>query len=456
MENRLFLLFFDVAALSVVFWISSALLLGHRKRSGKPVRAAVWILLCAVTLIPLFLPSRMVSLRLFTDYTGGMRIEFRNGNGEEKIAEDLIMSRKTRKETGTAALLFLTLWTVALSSTASFGISNYWNTLRFLTKNSEECREDRVREIFQRARQRAGIRRSVKLRVMHPDVKMSPCVCGTWSPSVFIGSEYLKAYSDERLEMVFLHELIHIRHHDGLLRLAVLLCTSFHALIPLSGKIRSAVEEDTEYLCDAGVLSRLGEGARLKYTGLLLDIAERNLSEDSVGYGLLSPASEAGELLKKRYLRMKKGKAGFSAKSLLPVAAAVLLNLLLLNLLGAENPDNLRLDFSNRYVEDALDRYFGLEEHGEVTERHIGSVWSLEFYYPSSPEGTEDPLCFYCIVNEEFPERTESGPAYPYGSGTTGLEDLGLFRDLRTLILEGGLWVEPDFASGKGCAVIRR
>jgi hypothetical protein len=73
MGNRIFLLFFAVAALSFVFWISASLLLGIRDRTGKSVPTAVWLLMLPLAVVPLFLPFSAVRLVLFTDFTGGMR-----------------------------------------------------------------------------------------------------------------------------------------------------------------------------------------------------------------------------------------------------------------------------------------------------------------------------------------------------------------------------------------------
>ena len=82
MGNRIILLFFAAAALFLVFFVSSALLLKHRARSGKSVRAVVWILLFLFCVIPLFLPRRFVSLRLFTDCREDLRVEVYERGGE--------------------------------------------------------------------------------------------------------------------------------------------------------------------------------------------------------------------------------------------------------------------------------------------------------------------------------------------------------------------------------------
>ncbi|MBQ3861431.1 MAG: M56 family metallopeptidase [Clostridia bacterium] len=459
MEMGIFLLFLAVAALSLVFSLSALILLRIRKKTGKSVRATVWILLLVLAVVPLLLPARLIRLRLFTDFTGGMRIEFR-GDGEDgdgAVFPDAYLTRGERRTAGDVLFLFLTLWTVAAAFSASFGISGYWDTLRFLTKNSEQCRDERALEVFRRAKEKAGVGRNVSLRVMHPDLSVSPCMCGTWSPSVFIGSGYLKDYPDEWLELLFLHELTHIRHHDGTLRLFTLLGTSFHALNPLSGAVRRAVCEDSEYLCDREVLRKAGKDVRRDYIRMILDIVERNLSGETAGDGLLSPASEAGEILMNRCRRMQTEGDSFVPRTLSAPAAALVLNLALFFLVGIENPDNLRLDLANPALADALLDHFDLTDPRDLTEAHLSEIWSLEFYHPrAEDDGAADPV-YYCIVNEDAPERSDAGRPYPYTESGTDLSDLALFSDLRTVILEGSRWELPEEGEdGPGYAVIRR
>lgn len=435
MGNRIFLLFYTVAALSVVFAVSASILLSIRRRTGKSVRVIVWLLFFALTVIPLILAPRLWSLRLFTNWEDGMRIEVRM-NSDDPVAEGSFEAG-TVTRTRMLVRLVLSLWFIAAAASVSYGVSAYWNTLRFLTKNSEHCRDERVNRVFDEARRRAGVRTSVALRVMHPDLRLSPCTCGTWSPSVFIGGDYLDEYDDTQLGLVFLHELTHIRHGDALLRLAALLATSFHALLPQSGKIRQAVNEDVEYLCDRRVLQIEGKEKRGAYIRVILDIAERNLREEYEPDNLLSNASQAGEFLMKRYRRMQAATDRFTPKSFLAVLAALLLNVSLFLLVGIENPDNLRVDFASPVFADAMTRHFTLSDPAQVTEEHLASIYRLEFYRPKSTP--DEPLCphYYVVVNEEAPERSPFGT--PYDCGAFDLRDLALYDDLKTLILDGAL-----------------
>ncbi len=452
MGNRIFLLFFAVAALSFVFWISASLLLGIRDRTGKSVPTAVWLLMLPLAVVPLFLPFSAVRLVLFTDFTGGMRSEICLPAGDAEADGEFYLTGSARKTGEGAALLFLTLWLTAGSATAAFGLSGYWETLTFLTRNSAECRDSRALAIFERARKKAGVRRSVTLRVLHPDLKLSPCMCGAVSPAVFIGQSFLDDFPDEWLEMVFLHELVHIRHGDGLRRVAVLLLTSVHALIPVSGRVRCAAEEDAEFLCDRDVLRLVGRDRTGAYFRMILDAASRSMDGMTAGDDVTAAVSEAGEMLMRRYRRMSAGDEERTGRAVwLGPLAALLCNLLLLNLIGAENPEDMRLDFVNPSLADAVTLHAGLDDPRDLTESLAASVWSMELYSPGTDGGER---VWHCTLNESLPERAGTGKAYPVTPETVRLDDIALFPALRTLILEGSVWGEA--AAPEGCAVIRR
>ena len=84
MGNRIVLLFYTVAALSVVFAVSASILLRIRKKTGKSIRVLCWLLFFVLTVVPVILGPHLWQLRLFTDYAGGMRIETRIADGKEK------------------------------------------------------------------------------------------------------------------------------------------------------------------------------------------------------------------------------------------------------------------------------------------------------------------------------------------------------------------------------------
>ena len=135
MGNRVFLLFYGVAALSLVFAAAASVLLAVRRRTDRSVRVIWWLLFFVLTVFPVILGLHLWRFRLFTDYTGGMRIETRIAEEEgEPVAETYADAHELHMSAAAVRLL-LSLWFIAAAASASYGISSYWNTLHFLTKH---------------------------------------------------------------------------------------------------------------------------------------------------------------------------------------------------------------------------------------------------------------------------------------------------------------------------------
>ena len=443
MGNRIYLLFASIALLSFLFAVCAGLMLFVRRKRNTAIQAFVWILLFILTVVPIIVPYHLLSLRLYTDSSGGMRIETHIPAESGAARGDFYVSHHTREMSETVAILVLSLWFIAMTASLSFGIASYWDTLQFLMKNSENCKDERILAICAEAKRKAGVHRPVYVRVMRQGLKISPCTAGTWSASVFIGGDYLDEYTDEQLELIFLHELFHVRHNDSALRHIALFATSFHALLPVSAKVRTAVSEDMEYLVDRSVLRCMGTEVRGTYIAVILDIAERNISEELPSDNLFSPASRAGALLMNRYRRMLAEDDRMSARQVLPLCAALALNVCLMSVCLAENPYNLRIDMKSSSLSDALTKHFALADPQELTEEHLRTVYRIDFRCQSVGEDEPPPSVYDCVINEDRAEGDCTAAAYPMESRWLDCSDLALFNDLQTLVMDGGLRPDP-------------
>ncbi len=384
MENRVFILFFVIVFLSFLFSVTSSCVLHFRKKHSLKIHPPIWILLFLSFTIPLTFGSGLIEIQLFTDYTEGMRIEFHSmplfSSAAASYLGDVYIAKQMLDIIRHSAFTAVMLWIVCTAAFLSFGMSSYFNSLHFLTKHSSECHDDKINKIFKQAKKTAGIRRNVVLRVVKSDIKISPCTCGTVFPTVFVGKDYLYGYSDTRLRLIFLHELMHIKHHHSLLKMITLVITSLFGLIPFAKTIRNAVIEDCEYLCDRGVMKAMGEDMIPEYMAMIIDVAEQNIKHRT-NDALLSPVSEAGEMILKRYGAMKSGhKQKNGAGYILPIIlAALLINFFCMSSVKIKSTDNLGVDIASPIMERALCEYFGVADPHELNEEHIASVYSIEF-----------------------------------------------------------------------------
>ncbi len=433
MENRIIVLFFMIAALSLIFTGVSLLILRLRSKFRLRILPVFWILLFLISVIPADSGRHAAELFLYTDYTDGLRVEIHDGSPETsdrpEILPEVYLPHRFLQILRGISFTALLLWFISATASFTFGVASHFDGLNYLTRHSAECRDERVNRIFASAKRKVGIRRAVSLRIMKPGIRISPCTSGILFPCVYIGGDYPESYSDLWLELIFLHELTHIRHGDALTKLTALFVTSFHSLLPISNVIRHAVCEDLEYLCDEAVLDKTGDRLRGEYIAVILNIAERNLRKEFQGEEILSYLSPEGNAILRRYRNMQERHDRCNIARAVPVLMiGALLNLGVMSAVQVHSFDNLGVDIASPVLEEAVCGYFALETAHELTEDHLRQIYCIEFSRPAFPD---DRITYACTLNEgdarDFPQFTSD-------SRIMDTRDIVLFDDLRTLI----------------------
>ena len=400
MGNRAFVYLFLIAALSFLFTAVSAAVLSVRKTKSLRMGAWAWTALFLCAAVPLIAGDSVIDLILYGDWSGGMRVV--TAFAGRKLGQFYIPYSVLHILRGTASFLTV-LWITAGAASLACRMSSYFNNVHFLTKRSRVCRDSRANTVFEGAMAKAGVKGHVPLRVMDKGLKISPCTCGILSPCVFVGEDYLRDYDDTRLELIFLHELTHVRRHDTLLKLMTLAVTSMHVFLPTSGRIRRAVLEDSEMLCDLDVLRNVGKTMRGEYIGVIIDAAERSVKERDGD--LLSSVSAEGAFILRRYRNMQEPSDRKVMKSLAPTFAwGLTANVLLMCILGVPNMGNPGVDIADDMTREALCAYFGLDDPEDLTEAHMAAVYSVAYTLSDHRKilGDDHPMRFTrkCVINE--------------------------------------------------------
>ena len=431
MENRIIVLFFMIAALSLIFTGVSLLILRLRSKYSLRILPVFWILLFLIAVIPADSGRHAAELFLYTDCTDGLRVEIHEPAETERpdhVPEFYLPHRVLQILRGISFAALL-VWFVSATASFTFGIASHFDGLNYLTRHSSECRDERVRRIFASAKRKVGIRRTVSLRIMNPGIRISPCTSGILFPCVYIGGDYPESYSDLWLELIFLHELTHIRHGDALTKLAALFAVSVHSLLPISNVIRNAVCEDLEYLCDEAVLDKTGDRLRGEYIAVILNIAERNLRKEFQGEEILSYLSPEGNAILRRYRNMQERHQRRNVARAVPVLLiGAMFNLGVMSAVEVHSFDNLGVDIASPVLEEAVCGYFAMENAHDLTEDHLRQIYCIEFSRPGFPD---DRITYACTLNEgdvqDFPQFTSD-------SRIMDTRDIVLFDGLRTLI----------------------
>lgn len=121
-----------------------------------------------------------------------------------------------------------------------------------------------------RAAELAVIDPSTKLPVYVSDALLSPCLCGTFRPAIYITPHTVQ--DPDRLRHVLAHESAHYRHRDHWWALVRCLCLCLYWFDPLVWWAAALSRQDCELACDAGAIRRLGEKERIPYGRTLVDM----------------------------------------------------------------------------------------------------------------------------------------------------------------------------------------
>ncbi|HPF41561.1 MAG TPA: M56 family metallopeptidase [Phycisphaerae bacterium] len=141
---------------------------------------------------------------------------------------------------------------------------NRW--LRFGQRVEEADAQRVVRQVSQGL----GLRRQIRL--IETDAIDSPITWGELRPIVMLPSSW-RDWPIDRLRIVLLHELTHVRRHDWLVQMCARLACVVHWFNPLVWFVGRRLEEVRELACDDDVV-RIGTRPST-YAETLLDIATR-------------------------------------------------------------------------------------------------------------------------------------------------------------------------------------
>ena len=135
-----------------------------------------------------------------------------------------------------------------------------------------------------------------KVRLLEHTGSSMPMTCGVWAPSIVLPSA-AREWSTDRLRMVLLHELAHIRRHDCLWQWLTHIVTIGQWFNPLVWLATSRLMNEREQACDDEVLNT---GVRASdYAETLLDLStggRRHVFELCAGLAMARPQRLAARI----------------------------------------------------------------------------------------------------------------------------------------------------------------
>jgi beta-lactamase regulating signal transducer with metallopeptidase domain/Tfp pilus assembly protein PilF len=228
--------------------------------------------------------------------------------------------------TGFAAMTWFTVAICLLGWIAMGAIG-----ARRLSRRAVSVSDHELWEECERACRVLGIQRSVDVGVSR-DVAI-PMVVGALRPRVVIPTS-AAAWSRERLRVVLLHELAHVRRHDVAWLFVARVVTSVFWFHPLVWVLSKSARRDAERACDEIVLASGVRGS--DYAEHLVAIARTAMARDPLAGSALAFATRSS--LEKRVVSILSARIPRATASRRSLAASACAALMLFALVAALRP----------------------------------------------------------------------------------------------------------------------
>lgn len=199
----------------------------------------------------------------------------------------------------------------------------------------------------------------------------APCLVGVLRPAIYVGTDIRTG--TERFRHVVTHEQVHYLHGDhiwALLRAVLVTVYWFHPFVWVAA---AASVRDGEIACDHGTIKQLGEGERLTYGEMLLELSRKNRGKRVYSFGtMLRPGRSE---MKERIMRLAGGNGT-------RMSAGILVAVLMLGMAGcaftggaAENAE-VAADSNKQRLGEGADGKAGLDENPENDDARQDDVLS--------------------------------------------------------------------------------
>lgn len=149
-------------------------------------------------------------------------------------------------------------------------LSYFFFRKQALRWSSSFLREDVVSKLKQVSKE---MNVTASIPVLISSKVSNPMLMGFYKPTLFLPHEQ---YSDEELEFILKHELVHYKRHDIVFKLLLLIAQALHWFNPFVWVMAREAAHEIEIYCDDTVVFERGAGYRKKYCEAILSVMQSN------------------------------------------------------------------------------------------------------------------------------------------------------------------------------------
>ncbi len=272
----------------------------------------------------------------------------------------------------TVAAVFRGIWIVGSMVVGGIFFTVHLRFRRRLYRARKLCQQSGDK-IAGNGRKTAGLHRN--LPIYQVKKLEAPCLVGVLRPVIYVGTDIRTG--TERFRHVVTHEQVHYLHGDhiwALLRAVLVTVYWFHPFVWIAA---AASGRGGEIACDHGTIKQLGEGERLTYGEMLLELSGKNRGKRVYSFGtMLRPGRSE---MKERIMRLAGGNGT-------RMSAGILAAVLMLGMAGcaftggaAENAEvaaEAPADSNKQRLEEGADGKADLDENPENDDARQDDVLS--------------------------------------------------------------------------------
>ncbi len=281
--------------------------------------------------------------------------------------------------------------------------------IKTIRSNKLICMEESILDtqklyLLNKCKELLGINQN--LRLVKTTNFSTPSLVGIFSPKILLPEEILCNFNDEKLELILLHELSHLKRKDILMNWIILIYQLIYWFNPIIWIGFYKMKNDMEIACDACVLNNLKKEKHIFYGKVIIDLLDY-ISKPSwvpVSTNILKNKYE----LKRRIIMIKK----FNKTSY----KLTLISFLLIALVGCSSisdPENNTnptpseisqqntqeiVEQNNEYYINLSDAQKILNDKSNIIGKDYGYVWAIlktpyiNTYYVNTKGLTSDEI----------------------------------------------------------------
>lgn len=167
--------------------------------------------------------------------------------------------------------IFVYIWLIGFLF-LTFNI--FIKTIKFgkLIHMEKEILDTKKISLLNKCKKTLSINKNIKL--LKTNLFSTPSLIGLVYPKILLPNELLWKFNDEKLELILLHELSHLKRKDLLMNWIILIYQLIYWFNPIVWIGFYKMKNDMELACDAFVLKHLEKEKHISYGRVIIDLLE--------------------------------------------------------------------------------------------------------------------------------------------------------------------------------------